>query len=334
MGETENTSKLADRISEEIFKTFYWDRIGAKNTNWECVQQEKHHRKTHPSDIVFYYLSPYKNERIYINFDLKSYKDTTIKIKKNMVNAINNLSDSIECANNSEDWINRFTIKDHFTTKVYGSLFVHNNNREYKEDFYSMVKTYDEIKIANGVKLFIFSPEKINNLYSVSQDIQKLTINKPNNILYNKKYSFYYPDLENRKKIILSNTVPATIESFFEPWLILEYYQPDEKTDYTEIPVIEGYIIYYFEKGDTIEEFEYLIDYLSTYQLVLNKSQINIRGVNTVNLASSNWELAKKTYGAKYDNINSFLKKFDNTSFKTIDTTISKLTDIEIGLEE
>ncbi|MDC7242564.1 MAG: hypothetical protein PQJ44_00945, partial [Sphaerochaetaceae bacterium] len=82
MGETSNTADLAEIISQRIFSKFYWERLGQKNINWECVKPG-HDRKTHPSDAVFHYESPYEKERIYINFDLKSYKNTSIENKTN-----------------------------------------------------------------------------------------------------------------------------------------------------------------------------------------------------------------------------------------------------------
>lgn len=82
MAETANISKVAEIISSEIFPCFGWTERGPRNENWKCVDAT-HHKVTHPSDIVFYYLEPYENTRTYINCDLKSYSDSTINSTPN-----------------------------------------------------------------------------------------------------------------------------------------------------------------------------------------------------------------------------------------------------------
>jgi hypothetical protein len=330
MGETTNISKMAERISDELFRIFHWESIGIPNHNWQCVNQELHKRTTHPTDVVFYYNAPYSNEKILINFDLKSYKKTTIENKDKIVNAINNLSDSVECAKNSGDWLQVYNNEDEKTPTIYGSLFVFNYDKQYKKNLYAVLETYDKINIAKGVKIFIFSPLKILDLYSVSDDILKLT--GKNQKLNNKDYSFYYPDLEKRKNVIPSEDIcPATIESFFGPWLILDYFQPNKLEGENTRGITEGYIIYYFDKGNTVEEFVYLIDYLFKFQLLKDNIQIDIRGINSHERASNNWKTAKNTYGSRYRSKELIAARLGNTSFSAINLSIPQFSEIELG---
>lgn len=330
MGETTNISKMAEKISDELFRIFHWEQQGVTNHNWECVLPEKHNRKQHPSDVVFSYNAPYSNERILINFDLKSYKKDTIENKKNIIDSINNLSDSVECAKNSTEWLEIYNIEDEKTPIIYGSLFVFNYDKKYKKNLYAVIETSDKINIEKGVKLYIFSPSKILDLYSVSQDILKLT--GRNQKLNNKDYSFYYPDLEKRKNVIPSEDIcPATIESFFGPWLILDYFKPNTLEGDNTRGITEGYIIYYFDKGNTVEEFVYLIDYLFKFQLLKDNIQIDIRGINSHEMASANWNNAKSTYGSRYRNKELIAARLGNTIFSAIDLSVPQFCEIELG---
>lgn len=71
---------MAEKVSEEIFAIFGWEKVGPRNQNWKCVNHEVHQTKagTHPSDLVFRYLDPYSNWMIYLNADVKSYATKSI----------------------------------------------------------------------------------------------------------------------------------------------------------------------------------------------------------------------------------------------------------------
>jgi hypothetical protein len=44
---------FAEIISDDIFTEFGWNKVGPINEDWECVKKNKHHKETHPSDVVF-----------------------------------------------------------------------------------------------------------------------------------------------------------------------------------------------------------------------------------------------------------------------------------------
>lgn len=78
MAETANIAAMAERLSNELFSEFFWKRTGPMNANWACQKQQRHEKKTHPSDVVFYYDDPYSRHRVYVNCDLKSYAKSSI----------------------------------------------------------------------------------------------------------------------------------------------------------------------------------------------------------------------------------------------------------------
>ena len=87
MAETSNIAQMAEKVSKEIFSEFFWDKVGSIDTNWNCCQQKKHNKTTHPTDIVFRYEDPYEQKYINVNYDLKSYakgsiNTTTIRMEK------------------------------------------------------------------------------------------------------------------------------------------------------------------------------------------------------------------------------------------------------------
>lgn len=110
MSETGNIEDLAKIVAKDIFSWFKWQQAGLKDVNWDCVQ-DHHKKKTHPSDTVFSYIHPYTGDRIFLNTDLKSYAEGTIKpaaIRK----AIQSLAMSVECANVSQDWQDKYITDD------------------------------------------------------------------------------------------------------------------------------------------------------------------------------------------------------------------------------
>lgn len=81
MAETGNIAKMAEKISNQLFVDFYWERVGEMNTNWDCVDP-LHKKKTHPSDVVFFYDNPYAHSTTYVTCDLKSYGKGSITSSK------------------------------------------------------------------------------------------------------------------------------------------------------------------------------------------------------------------------------------------------------------
>jgi hypothetical protein len=111
MGESENISKIAAKISTEIFVPFGWKTFGGVNYNFDCVDPDRHKKKTtgstparraktpkHPCDVLFGYLDPYSSRQAYFLTDLKSYKKETLDDKAKLRSAVAGLAKSVSCA--------------------------------------------------------------------------------------------------------------------------------------------------------------------------------------------------------------------------------------------
>ena len=164
MAETANISKMAEKVSKEIFSEFFWERIGAMDTNWDCVQPDSHKKKTHPTDVVFRYEHPYDNKFININFDLKSYAKGTIN-PTSIRHAIESLALASECTQLSEEWQRSYQAKT-MGNEIISCLFVFNHDNSFDRDFEKLLfdATKRDLKMNTGNKIFVFSPQKIQLL--------------------------------------------------------------------------------------------------------------------------------------------------------------------------
>lgn len=322
MGETGNVSKIAEILSEQIFSTFGWTERGPRNENWECVDSQ-HNKKTHPSDIVFYYLEPYENVRTFINCDLKSYSCSTITTAQ-FESVINNLAMAVRCAKVSPGWSKRYSIEDQISQNIYGLLFIYNHDSSYDAEFYNRIRSIsDKISIPKGVKIFIISPKDVLQLLSIATDIELQKTKKVNPI---SDYSFFYPDLDDKKIFGSTWKKSATVEMLTGPWVILQ-----TRNDNASMKSI--FIIYYRNEGSSSEEFVYLIDYLFNYQLITDDAQIIIRGVETATNCASNFESAKKEYCSRYHLEDDFSARVNNIIFESVNRYIARFEPIEVGME-
>jgi hypothetical protein len=132
MAETDNIAKLAEYVATSVFSRFLWQSTGARNQNWPC-ELSAHKRKTHPSDIVFFYDEPYTLSRTYVNCDLKSYASGTITAG-NVLAALDSLALSLSCAEISSSWRDMYA-HEGYSPAMVGMLFIYNHDGEYDSSF-------------------------------------------------------------------------------------------------------------------------------------------------------------------------------------------------------
>jgi hypothetical protein len=319
VGETSNISKIAEILANDLFSRFLWNDTGGWNQNWTCVKEdhvvEKRIRRkksaaenpastanseesgdvsgasktpedvvkvtkilTHPSDVVFYYDEPYSLYRTYVNTDLKSYKKGSITSSA-IGGAIQSLALTLECAELSEEWKEKF-VHEEKSYRIVGLLFIYNHDGQYDSGFDDLLTkvNQEKLKIPRDSRIFVLGPRDIRWLDNAQLDMLML---HGNHVLPHLDHgSFYYPDLVRRKKIQVAARA-ATLEMLTGPWIILSY-----PANGGNLP---GYIVYFRGLGKYAEEFLYLLDYLMHYQMVKQGIAINIRTFDADENAPANF---------------------------------------------
>ncbi|RYZ82278.1 MAG: hypothetical protein EOP06_21955 [Proteobacteria bacterium] len=177
---------------------------------------------------------------------------------------------TIECARQSKHWRELYSVEAGQDHEVRGLLFVHNHDAQYKGDFELTIAKTDlsTIDIAPHVYVHYLGPKDIDRLYSIANDLIRLSYEKT----LPSEYTFYYPDLVMWRRQGDVWEQPATIEALTAPYFIIKY-PAQEKSP-------SGYIIYYNRQGASVEEFEYFLDSLSRYQMLEPDEFIRIRIVH------------------------------------------------------
>jgi len=292
MAETTNIGEIAAKISKEIFEHFRWTTHPKRDDNFACtntahVSEKGVEKNTHPGDVVFHYEDPYLQRRIYLHTDLKSYADDSINPKR-VKQALKSLCMAIECANQSKEWRNKYSVNPSDAHEVRGLLFVHNYTKGYAQSFNDAIRGVNlhTLPVAPGTQLHYLGPQDIQRLYSIGNDIIRLSHTKdlPND------YTFYYPDLMLCRRHGDVWEQPATIEALTGPYLIIKHKQTEN--------VGPGYVIYYNRPKATAEGLQYFLDSLSRYQMLESGEHIRIRCTNVAALddIKTSLEIAKQRY--------------------------------------
>ena len=323
MGETGNIEELAKLVSKDIFKWFKWKTCDLKDCNWNCVTNN-HNKKTHPSDVVFYYDDPYSGHMTYINTDLKSYKKGSIS-SSSLSKALTSLAISVECASLSEDWQKKYLVNDIDFGNVIGMLFVYNHDDEFDKDLVDVVNAIDfeKIHIPEDVKLVIFDPQKIRSLLNIVTDMKGLVAD---NYLPRSDYTFFYPDLVMAKRHGEEWSQPASIEALTAPWLIIKHKETEE--------IDEGYLIYYHKSGETVDEFVYLIDAMSHHQMLLSSKPIRVRFTDSVEEAANNFNKAKLEYLGMWGMDDAREARLNRIDARRISKVVANYCPMEIGMRD
>ena len=294
MAETSNIADVALKISKDIFKYFKWHTHPKKDDNFNCLNdghmsERGKCKSTHPTDVVFSYQDPYSTFRVHLLTDLKSYSSDSITQSK-LRSALKSLAMSVECANQSGEWKSKFNVVTEEHHEVRGLLFVHNHDKGYEKNFYlelGKVKT-KSLPIARSNLIHYLGPSDIQRLFTIANDLMRLK--SEDELPGPENYTFYYPDLVMKRRSLDVWDQAATIETIAGPYIIIKH-RKAEKTD-------AGFIIYYNRDGDCPEEFEYLIDSFSRFQMLESGERIRVRLVsaNANSDFKSHFETAKRRY--------------------------------------
>lgn len=294
MAENGPIEKLAKRISEELLCRFKWEQHGPRDRDFLCDNEDQHkpenkkQKHTHPVDVVFSYKDPYLNKVIYLNTDLKSYKAGSIS-PSNIETALSSLAKTIECAKYSSEWSEKYNFSQ-IDCEVRGLLFVFNHDNQLQHDFYEFFNppkpekgrrdkavNLEKIPLIAGQQIHIIDPFLINYMLSVTGDMDKMIAQKE---FPDEDYGFYYPQLNVHKVAVTEKYLPATMEVLASPFMIVKHgavYKYNRSKGVEEKTYPEGFVVYYNQIGNTDNEFFYLLDVLSNYQILDGINKIRIR---------------------------------------------------------
>jgi hypothetical protein len=325
MAETANIAKMAEKLSKELFAEFLWEQVGPRNWNWPCEEKEQHNRQTHPSDVVFYYDEPYRLARTYVNCDLKSYAKGTINAG-NLKAAVESLASALTCAEKSDEWRDKY-IHNHVSPEIAGLLFIYNHDGEYDKDFFDLLSRirHEKLEIPKGSKIVVFGPRDIFWLNNVRYEIVQMR--GKGELPNSESYQFFYPHLVRKKNVQLELARAATLEMLTAPWIILSYIQAQNQNH-------RGFVIFYNRRGESVEEFLYLFDYLMHYQVLVSGTDIQIKTLDPHPNAPAFFDKAIGQYvdecGAEGTEIKN---RLNSINYKRLDHVQTRFSELEIGME-
>ncbi len=326
MAETANIAKMAEKVSGDIFEIFGWERVLPSDQNWDCVTEE-HEKKTHPSDVVFRYKHPYLDSTIYFTTDLKSFAKGSVT-KQQVRKAVASLGMSAACAAISDAWQTLYLASD---TKwdVRGLLFVYNHDGEYSGNFDELLADANSAKtgLSSSTVLHVVDPERVAYLVTVANDIVALK-GKKKLPVDESRFWFFYPDLIGEPSR-QPRAKSATIESLCGPLIVCEYI-----LDQSVGPATTGALVYYSRKGEHIDEFKYILDYLFRYQLLSNCDQIVIRMARAVAEAPALFKKAVDAYVSDFNDLQEVRERLGRVKLETITNVVTVFSQVEIGMGE
>lgn len=332
-GEHQNVAMMAEKASKEIFEVFGWKQVGPKNQNWACVDLEKHDRKrskTHPSDVVYRYEDPWSGKNVYVSSDLKSYARGTIG-QQPVAAALRGVSRGVECANRSEEFQRLYVTATH-PSQVIGMLFVYNHDNGYDEDFNKVMEDLNpsSADVAPNNRVGVIGPKRVIYLNTIAKDIL-IAQGKKGELGTDADCEFFYPNLQTVRFAKTTSPV-VNLETLLCPWLVMRYARPTVGVSQP------GYFVYCDGRGDSVGEFQYLLDYLFKYQIATDRVRISIRMAFACPEAAALFEKAKETYAEDYWPIanvspEQVRQRMANIDLQTITSLVPRFSEIELGME-
>lgn len=326
-GEREATARMAKRVADDVFPAFGWRQVGGLNANFDCTSPEDHVTENHPSDVVFTYEDPYTPVPIYVQFDLKSYASGTLKASK-IREALESMARSTACANRSEEWRNKY-IDGTRPALCVGALFIYNHDASYDKSFTSVLRSAGAkpLGIPPNQRLVVFGPDDVAYLASVAKDMKSLRDpDKP--VLPPKNQCFFFQPHLQRWKAEDPEWSSASLEMLTAPYFTVGYRRA------TPEPT-EGYIVYYRNSGETVDEYLYIFDYLFKYQLLRQAVKVQIRMPFRAQAAPAIFEVAKDEYASLYAHFPEFRTtiraRLENITQEAVDILHPQHSYIEIG---
>ncbi|BAI76205.1 hypothetical protein AZL_d03790 (plasmid) [Azospirillum sp. B510] len=289
MAENDHIAAQAELLASELFEEFFWQKTGPTNHDWPCEDQARHGAKTHPCDVVYYYDEPYDPARTYVHCDLKSYAKGSISANA-VKAAVHSLAKQIACAEKSNDWRDKHVHRD-ANAWISGLLFVYNHDGEYDKNFQDTLLDIQSsaLDIPKGSKLVVLGPKEIFWLDNIKYELLRMRGKSNPDLPPHDHCSFFYPELSRRARLRVKTARSATLEMLTSPIITLKYQFP-------KLSHKKGFVVFYSRKGETEDEFMYLIDIIRKNDLFGEQSDVIIKTLNPSENSSPNFQKAQKRY--------------------------------------
>ncbi|MCY0853230.1 hypothetical protein [Cupriavidus sp. D39] len=137
---------------------------------------------------------------------------------------------------------------------------------------------------------------------------------------------YFYPHLVRRKNVQLEHAKAATLEMLTAPWVILSYTNPKKQNR-------KGFVIFYRRRGESVEEFLYLIDYLMHYQILVDDTDVRIKILDTHPNAAALFGKAKDQYVDEYSGGPDIRDRLNSIDFSQINDVRTKFSELELGMD-
>jgi hypothetical protein len=355
MAETSPIAGIAELISKHLFKTFFWETNGIYDQNWPCEDPNGHvppkkepssagqqndslpkkeapgadkpkkkgavPKKTHPSDVVFYYNEPYGTTRTYVNCDLKSYAAGSITPGK-VLSALKSLAMSLSCAEKSNKW-RKLYVHDKVNATIIGLLFIYNHDEAYDKGFDQILASvnHEKLEVPKGSRIVILGPSDIQWLNNVHSEI--VFMRGIEELPLPHLCRFHYPNLVRKKNV--QETSAATIEMLMGPWIVMKYKK--------DVDSKENVIVFYRGRGQITDEFLHLIDYLMYHELIDKDVNVKIRTLDPDPAASAIFNKAIADYIEAVKGGPDIEKRLRAIEYKQISKIKMNFSLVELGMK-
>ncbi|MGY1408134.1 hypothetical protein ACW5EG_00915 [Luteimonas sp. A611] len=324
-GETGKIAEIAKKVADEIFGVFGWNLILPADQNWNCVDSA-HSVSKHPTDVVFRYEHPYRACTVHLNVDLKSYAKGSIT-SSTVHGALLSLSKATSCAGLSPEWQALYASPD-TSLDIAGLLFVYNHDGAYDKDFSSILAQADtdRIPINSRTTLHVMSPQQIAYLATVAHDITNLR-GKAALPFAGDQFWFFYPDLIGEHARTVQSKC-AAIETLQGPLIVCRYIDPKSVGGSGDAA-----LVYYNRRGETVDEFKYLIDYLFRYQILMQCDSVLIRMPSASPTASAIFQRAVEAYADEYYQSNELRERLAKIRVDLVTNIVTSFSQVDLGME-
>jgi hypothetical protein len=332
VGETANIAAISEKISGTIFQVFGWQQYGPVNFNFreDSALGEKAKQKR-PCDVIFGYQDPFLNDEVFLITDLKSYAKSTAKDAEKLKKAISNLGNAHRAANNSDDFQGHLPVEGASLSSL---LFIFNHDQEYDKDFGTALAENhpSPLDIPTKSNLYVFGPPQIQFFLDIYNDLQKIYGEET---MLKGKFRYFYPNLISAFPT-RNYWHSATPELLLSPYIPI-IYDIDEKVESngtTQVKSKKCVNFYYSGKGETPEEFCFILDYMFRYNLIDDITQIRIKIPHCGANFMTNFDRAKRDFSRHFYSQDSAFEKIKQIEVTGIPRGRYQYHENAIGMEK